>query len=470
VGGEKVQWKAVLTASPGIVSLPEALRAAAMSFLEKDYSAAFKTTAVEVSVSQFAQQTGRGFQDNLGFAQFSALQTFLRAQDQQLLCDGNSGPTSVGGNGFALGVTGTPVVELLGGSPPSGSIGSSVNVSVRAVALTNFGFRAQQDPTLNTMIVDGVITGLTPLLQLVNATGTLIEASGGTAIISAASAVVVTTTDDQSVSIVIPPSIGAVAYAIFADSTDASSPAEDNGVFQGIFNTNKIVLTSLRSSSPEVSQPAGLDTDYSYDPNQVDSYIAWAANWSTPPAGYDAFASYYEDMGGEPLTGDGAGQIDQFTTIGAYLYDNYKSAPDRILISSQNVSGGSMRSEIQKALLNGTTTGAGRLNFQSNAQGQMTGTYDWSYEWAYSYDGQPKQLQIEVMPWLAPGQIIFETTKNPYPQYSGQIPAAFEVHCLLDTFSVLWPVTQYEQSLGIANFTATKAYLPHVSAVLQNVG
>jgi hypothetical protein len=129
-----------------------------------------------------------------------------------------------------------------------------------------------------------------------------------------------------------------------------------------------------------------------------------------------------------------------------------------------------MRAEIQKELLLSGSSGAARLNFQSGASGQMSGTYDWSYEWAYSYDGMPKNLEIEVMPWLAPGQIIFETTRNPYPQFAGDIPAAFEVHCLLDTFSVLWPVVQYEQSLGIANFTATKSYLPHVSAVLQNVG
>ena len=466
VGGANVQWKAVLTSSPGIVTLPEALRAANIDFLEKDYTAPFKTTAVEVSVSQFAQQTGRGFQDNLGFAQFSALQTFLRAQDQQILCDGNSGPTSAGGNGFALGVTGTPVISLVAG----GSIGSSVHVSVYAVALTNFGLRAQNDPNLNTEIVSGSVNGLTPLLSLTNATGTTITASGGTGIISLASNVVTTTTPDQSVSIVVPASIGAVAYAIYADPTDASSPAEDNSVFQGIFNTNTIVLTKLRSGTQEASAATGLATDYSYDPNSVDSYIAWAANWSNPPADYAGFASYYLDMGGATLTGDGAGQIEQWTTVGAYLYDNYKSAPDRILISSQNVNGGSMRAEIQKALLNGSSPSAARINFTSNSQGQMTGTYDWTYEWPYSYDGQPKQLTVEVMPWLAPGQIIFETTKNPYAQFSGQIPAAFEVHCLLDTFSVLWPVVQYEQSLGIANFTATKSYLPHVSAVLQNVG
>jgi hypothetical protein len=465
-GGTAVNWKAVLASSPGIVTLPEALRAASMSLLEKDYSASFKTTAVEVSVSQFAQQAGRTFQDNLGFAQFSALQTFLRAQDQQLLCDGNSGPSSAGGNGFALGVTSTPVVSLVSG----GSIPQSTPITAFAVALTNFGLRAQNDPVMNSEIVAGVVKGLTPKVELVNATGTDIYASGGTAIVSLASNTVTTSSGSKSVSIAIPAMLGAPGFAIYVDSTDDSSPAESNAYFQGIFNTNTIVLTSLVSGTQELSTVTGLATDYSYDTNAVDSYIAWALNWNEPPSGYSAFASYYEDLGGETLTGDGAGQIEQFTEIAAYLYDNYKSAPDRILIASQNVSGGSLRAEIQKAILNGASPSASRLNFDVE-QGKVTsGTMDWSYEWPYSYDGTPTNIVIEVMPWLQPGQIIFQTTRNPYPQFSGQIPAAFEVHCLLDTFSVLWPVTQYEQSLGIANFTATKAYLPHVAAVLQNVG
>jgi hypothetical protein len=85
------------------------------------------------------------------------------------------------------------------------------------VALTNFGLRAQNDPTLNTEISGSTINGLTPQLELTNATGTSITASGGTGIISLASNVVVTTTPDQSVQIVVPASIGAVAYAIYAD-------------------------------------------------------------------------------------------------------------------------------------------------------------------------------------------------------------------------------------------------------------
>lgn len=494
VGGTSVHWKAVLTSSPGIVSLPEALRAAPLSFLEKDYNAPFKTTGVEVSVSSFAQQAGRSFEDNLGFAQFSALQTFLRAQDQQLLCDGNSGPTSVtGGNGFALGTTPTPVVSVSAG----GSITASTNISVVVVALTNYGYRGQNDASLNTQIVGGVVKGLTPQFSLTNATGTTITASGGTAIASAVSNIASTTSSNKTLTIVIPQTtggnvganapglLGAPAYAVYIDTTDASSPADANLVFLGIFNTNTIVLSTNAQITPagssqnlaDSSAAALLTTDYSYDANQVDSYLAWALNWngSNTPSGYSGFSSYYADLGGASLSGDGAGGISQFITIGAYLYDKYKSAPDRILCAAKTVSGTSLKAEIQKQILNpvsgSNANPAGRYNFDFDTQTKkVSGTSDWSYDWVYSYDGSSTNIDIEVMPWLAPGQIIFQTTKNPYPQFSGVIPAAFEVHCLLDTFSVLWPVVQYEQSMGIANFTATKSYLPHVAAVLQNVG
>src|SRR5580692_3830006 len=146
VGGLTVQWKAVLAASAGFITLPESERNQAASLLERDYSAPFKSSGVDVDVSMFAQETGREFQDNLGFAQFSALQMFLRAQDQQLLCDGNSGTS---GNGYELGTTPTPTVALVLNSTVQGSIPASTHVSVRIVALTPFGLRAQKDPFVN---------------------------------------------------------------------------------------------------------------------------------------------------------------------------------------------------------------------------------------------------------------------------------------------------------------------------------
>jgi hypothetical protein len=463
VGGLSVQWKAILSASPGFVTLPEASRNQSADLLEKDYQTTFKSMGVDVDVSMFAQETGRGFQDNLGFAQFSALQMYLRAQDQQLLCDGNSGTA---GNGYALATASTPVVSAVTG----GTITES-DLSVRVVALTPFGLRAQQDPFLNPNI-NATAKGLTPLLSATSMNGDAITASGGTSIISAASNVIAPSS--QAVKIVVPAQLGAVAYAVYVNITDASSPAKPNTFFQGISNGNVIVLKALAAGvTGGTSQAAtftGLTTDYSFDVNAIDSYFAWTVNWANPPAGYSAFPSSATDLAGATLTALGDGSIGEFNTIASFLYDNYKSAPDRILCASKTVSGTSLKSEVQAAILGTGTDAASRLIFDSKDGVITAGTKQVAYEWPYSYDGISKVITIETMPWLQPGMVIFQTTQNPYPQAAGAIPSAFEVHSLLDTFSVVWPIRKLQRELGVYGFLASKNYLPHVSAFLQNVG
>jgi hypothetical protein len=484
VGGTTVQWKAVLKASPGWVTLPEGQRNQTATLLEKDYSAPFKSNGIDADVSFFAQETGRGFQDNLGFAQFSALQMYLRAQDQQLLCDGNSGPSSDGGgNGYALGTCPAPVATLISNSIEAGTIPQSTNVSAYAVLLTPFGLRAQADSSINA----NYPTGLSPQLSANNAVGTAITASGGTSIISAASNVVVTTSTSQTVLFTIsnPTAsdnlelpFGAVGFALYVNSTDSSNPTKANSKFAGIFNGSSVYLTALPSGSNQAATETGLTTDYSYDNNAVDSYYAWAVNWSSqgvsPTGNYAGYEAYFADLGGSTLTAVGDGSISQFSTIASYLYNNYKSAPDRILIASQTASGGNLKEEIQKAILSGTSgpgqSSASRLIFESVNGVISGGTKQLAYEWPFTYDGISKVITIEVMPWLQPGMIVFETTANPYPQAAGRIPAAFEVHDLLGTFSIMWPVTNLTRGMGVYGFLATKNYIPHVAAVLQNVG
>jgi hypothetical protein len=252
-----------------------------------------------------------------------------------------------------------------------------------------------------------------------------------------------------------------------------SVPAKANSFFAGIYNGSAVYITSLPPNTNQPATATGLLTDYSYDTNATDSYYAWAVNWSSQGTGatgsYAAYQDSFTDLAGAKLTAEGDSSILEFTDIASYLYNNYKSAPDRILIASQTVSGTSLKAEIQKAVLQGGTTPAQRLNFNL-AENSAAGTIDWSYEWPYSYDGISKNLKVEVMPWLQPGMIVFETTQNPYPQTAGRIPAAFEVHDLLGTFSIMWPIRKLQHELGVYGFLATKSYLPHVAAVLQNVG
>jgi hypothetical protein len=103
-------------------------------------------------------------------------------------------------------------------------------------------------------------------------------------------------------------------------------------------------------------------------------------------------------LAGATLTAVGDGSIGEFNTIASFLYDNYKSAPDRILCASKTVSGTSLKSEVQAAILGTGTDAASRLIFDSKDGVITAGTKQVAYEWPYSYDGISKVITIETMP------------------------------------------------------------------------
>lgn len=461
VGGPGVNWKAVLNVNPGFITLPEAERNAATTFLEKDYSASFKSMGVEVPVSWFAEETGRGFQDNMAFAQFSGLNAFLTAQEKLVLY-GNSGPSNAGGNGYALGTPNTPVATLVAST--AGTIPNATPVSFRVVAITPYGMSVQN--------VIGA-TGLTPQQTATSQDGDALTASGGTSIISAGSNVVTTDSGHTEVRGTVTASLGAVGYAWYVDSTDTSNPSTANAVFSAITATNSYLLTALPSGGNQHGNATGLSTDYSYDTNSIDGMMSWAYNWANPPAGYEAYSAYVHDFGGAPLTATGDGTIDEFNTLAAYLWNNFKIAPDKIWCGP-NVSGTTgLIQEITQKVLSGTDgagTGAYRI-YEGNEDGSLNGgKLVAQLRWPFSVQAVPKLVDVATHPWLPAGTILFQLKNNPYPQAAGRIPSAFEIHALRDTFSIVWPYTKLQTSLGVYNFLSTKNYIPHGFAVFQNVG
>ena len=468
VGGPGVNWKAVLSVNPGFITLAEAQRNAATTFLEKDYQANFKSMGVEVPVSWFAQETGRGFQDNMAFAQFSGLNAFLTAQEKKVLY-GNSGPASAGGNGYALVTANTPVATLLtdvsypGGSLPGGPI------SFRVVAITPYGMTVQ-----NGIVQGGTQAGLTPLQSATSQDGDTITASGGTSAISAGSNVVTASAGHRSVLAQVTAQLGAVGYAWYVDSTDTSNPSTANAVFAAITVTNSYTLQALPSSVNQVGNATGLDVDYSYDTNDFDGMMSWAYNWATPPAGYSAFSAYVRDFGGAPLTAVGDGTIEEFNALAAYQWNSFKLAIDKIWCGP-NVAGTSgLIQEITKLVLSGTSgagTGAYRIYEQNEPDGSIKGAKLVSQlRWPFSSQAVPKLVDVATHPWLPNGTILFQLKNNPYPQAAGRIPSAFEIHALRDTFSIVWPFTRLQTNLGVYNFLTCKNYIPHGFAVFQNVG
>ena len=113
VGGTGVNWKAIVGIDVGgYPAVPEGRRNETMNITTRNYYSAFKFLAKDANVTFQAQAAGLGLDDNIAITQLSQLNAMLNDEERMMLF-GNSGPADLGGNGYALGQTNTPVATLV---------------------------------------------------------------------------------------------------------------------------------------------------------------------------------------------------------------------------------------------------------------------------------------------------------------------------------------------------------------------
>jgi hypothetical protein len=461
IGGTGVNWKAIVGIdSGGYPATSEGNRNAFMNITERNYSALFKFLGKDNQTSFQAQQMGLGFDDNIALAQLSLLNALLN-QEEMMLLFGNSG-TANGGNGFLLGQTSTPVGTATNAA--SSTIPTGTSVSAFCVALTGWGV------TLATA------TGLYLPTLRANADNSYDVIYGGTGIISAASNAVVTS-GAQSVTFVVPPSVGAMGYGWYIDSTDASptSPNKANAYFAGVTSWNAITLLALPShasgvqkanatgSNTGANSPGGnndLTGDNSFNSLDFDGICTWAFGTAanTQPA-------YLKDLQGAGFTSNGDGTIAEFEAVADALWLQYKISPDAIYM------GGNLIQAASRAVfVSSSGTGAVRIEFQNNAQGAATaGQLVAEYRWKYSNTASSKTIPMRAHPWLPQGVVLFDLTNNPYPAAGNSIPAVRRIVSLEDHFSIRWPYRKLQHEVGVYAFETLEHYIPFGQAILVGV-
>lgn len=452
VGGTAVNWKAVVGIDGGgYPAISEGNRNSYMNISQRDYAARFKYLGKDIQTSFQAQQTGLGFEDNIALSQLSLLNALLNDEERMLLF-GNSGPASVGGNGFALGTTPTPTAALATG----GTIANNTKVSCYCVALTAWG------------VTLAGTTGVKLPFVRNNADQSQDAINGGTGVISAASTVVtcLSSGNQQSVTFTVAAVNGAMGYAWFVDSTDATTPVTSNAVFAGVTAFGSLTITSLPSVSNQKANATdsgsglGLTTDNSYNLLDFDGICTWHFNTfgSSQPA-------YLADNAGKGFTSNGDGTIAEFETAADYFWSNYKLGIDNIYL------GGSLIQAASKAMLTGSTgSGANRLEFTRDATGGLTGGQILTeYNWKYSNTAQRKVVPVRPHPWLPAGVVLFDLTNNPYPAAGDAIPTVRRIVSLEDHFSIKWPYRKLQHELGVYCFETLEHYIPFGGGVLTGV-
>src|ERR1035438_8406185 len=459
VGGTATNWKAIVAIDQGgYPAISEGNRNAFMNITERNYASAYKYLGKDTEVSYQAQQTGLGYDDNVALAQFSMLNALLNAEEQMLIF-GNSGPSSVGGNGFALGTTPTPVLAQVTTSV-TGQLPASAQNYVYAVALTGWGVTLAGA----TGGFSASITGVTLPFVRQNADGSQDLINGGTGVVSAVSNSVVTDSSHTAITVTVAPVVGAMGYAFYISSN--ASPTTGNAYFAGIFSTSVAVLTVYNTANQlataiSPTSGLGLTTDNSYNVLDFDGITTWnfGTYGSTQPA-------YIKDLAGAGFTSNGDGTIKEFEAAADYLWSNYKMGIDAIYL------GGTLIQAASRAILTSSTgPGAQRLIIDRDGTGATTGGQIVAeYNWKYSGTATRKVVSLMAHPWLPQGVVWFHVTRNPYPAAGGAIPAVWRVISLEDHFSIKWPPRRLQHELGVYCFETVEAYIPFSGGLLTSVG
>lgn len=443
VGGPAVNWKAIVgIGNGGYPMISEGNRNAQITFTERDYSAAYKYIGEDGEVTFQAQQTGLGFEDNLGLMQVSLLNQLLNDEEKMILF-GNSGS---GGNGFQLGTCGTVTIT---GPTAGGTVPNTDTIYVACIALTGWG------------VIMATATGVQLPFTRLTANGAQDVINGGTSVYSAiagpsSAAGASTGTFAASVAAI----KGAMGYAWYVGLSSSASALH----FYAVTSAANVSITALPSNSNQLlnaTTPAGsFATDNSANTLDFDGETTWTFGQG----------GYWKDLNGVNLTANGDGTIQEWEAVLDYLWTNFKITVDRIWL------GGTLIDAVSKKITGvglGTSSPAvTRIQFQYDNAGRLVGgTNTIAYRSKYGAQaGNAKQIDVLTHPWLPQGVIYFELINNPYPAAANAIPAVRRIVTLEDHFSIKWPYTALQHQVGTYAFLTLEHYIPFGTAVLTGVG
>jgi hypothetical protein len=447
VGGDAVNWKAIVGIDTGgYPAVREGTRNETMNIKTRNYSSTYKFLAKDANVTFQAQAAGLGLDDNIAITQLSNLNAMLNDEERMTIY-GNSGPASVGGNGFALGTCGTPVTAQVTTTDYTFTNGTYY---VFCVALTAWGVHLATS------------TGVKLPRMRVSADGGEDLINGGTSKVSLVSNSVAIDGSHKACTATVTAIVGACGYAWYLGTTSTGASNYFYGVTSAptITFTHDPVTTNQKVTTKDTTSGKGVqDDDYSYNLIDFDGIMTW--HFGTSGASQEA---YLADNGGAGFHALGNGMIKEFEDAADYLWNEFKISIDAIWV------GGNLINAATQAILGTDTSGSARYVFQAaDGSNLIGGSKIVQYRWKYSVSGTPKVVDVKTHPWLPDGVVLFDLYTNPYPAAGGQIPAVRRIVSLEDHFSIKWPYRTLQHELGIYCFETMEHYIPFGGGVITGV-
>jgi hypothetical protein len=456
-GGNAFHWKRITGINTSNVSagVSEGNRGARISVQEQDLVASFKTLGLEGSATFEARLGSRGLRpDVLGINIQSTLRS-LMIQEEQILINGNAS--------MPLGVTPTPTVTQTAGA---GSF--SGNTYFCCVALSGLGYVNYKTYSSTTGL-----GGLQGQITKINADGSSDTYGGGTAQPSAIAVINVTGTN--VVTATVTAVAGAIGYAWFVGST-VSSPS--TMYLAGLTPSTQAVFTKVPASTNQplsVLYVSGSPADNSTNILLPDGIVPQTFGAITGPSPGQAMATnallptgvsfslggsieYVMPNGNTGLTINGS-TINEFDAVFRAAYEQYKIGFDRVLISAADMldSFGAMLSQTTAANLY-------RILFDAdNTTGRITAGRKVT---SYMNKFMNNTLDIEVHPWLPPGNILFWSDRIPYEL--SNVANIFEAKVRQDYYQIQWPWRSRRYEYGVYVDETFPCYFTPAFALITN--
>lgn len=424
-GGTAIHWKGITgidtTKMPGGVA--EGKRGGIISTVTADYLAAYRGIGLEDSVTFEADYAGQNFQDNKATAALNLLRATMMMEEAMIL----------GGNtSLALGTTPTPTIAASG---TGGSIASGT-VSVICVALTPDGYRRAS-----------LAAGVVPTVARTNADGSTDTVGGGVAQKSA-NATVSVTGPNGSVSASVPAVRGAVAYAWYAGAAGSEKIA-------AITTINSVVITALPASGQAASALPAADN--STDSLAFDGLLTFAM--TSGNGGLFVAQAPGTAGAGTPLTSDGAGGIAEINDDFQFYWDTYKLSPTKIWVSAQE-----SQSVSKLVVANG---GAPLLRVTQAAEATHGGIKGGTRVSSVLNKITGDDVPLEIDPNLAPGTMLYEADRIPYP-LSG-VQNVKEIDTRREYYQIEWPLRTRKYEYGVYADEVLRVNVPFTLGVRTNI-
>jgi len=421
-GGIQANWRAITGVNTALLNagVSEGNRGGTIAVSTQDFTAAYKGIGFESSASFEAQYAGEGFDDVRMRAQQGGLHSLMLAEERMLLA----------GNGsLALGTTPTP-------SRTAGTSGGGLSdgtYTVGCVALTADGY-------FRNTVAGGLVTSYVRT----NADGSTDTINGGTAQKSATGTVVLSGgTAVQKITASVTAVRGAAAYAWFWGTGGVAT-------LGAITTVPTYVITAAATGTQVISSLPSTD-------NSIDTL---AFSGLTTLAATSGSNSYWVDLAGATLTGDGVGGIVEIDALLKSQWDVFRLNPEIMWVSSQQAN------DLGKKILAGNANGAFRINVDMQRGLMGGGVMVATYLNKFGMNGAT-EVQIRQHPFISPGTILFTQASLPYPM--NDTPNVFQVRNRQDYYSIEWPRRSRQYEYGVYADEVLQLFFPPAISLLTGI-